>query len=80
MGERVRCPRSPRVLDLGEIWLGEGRERRAVLISPWTFYEGEIKYMLMPFPSAWAPRESSCRTGFLMFVFKMWFRKEPPGI
>lgn len=69
---------------LGEIRLGEGREWRAVPISLWAFYDGEIKYMLMVetslLTSPWVPRESSCKTGFEMLCFNMWFRKEPPGI
>lgn len=62
---------------LGEIRLGEGQERRAFPISLWAFYAGEIKYMLMVetslLTSPLAPRESSCKTGFLMFVLRCGF-------
>lgn len=71
----------PRFSGLGEIRLGEGRERRAVPISLWAFYGGEIKYMLMVetslLTSPLAPRESSCKTGFLTYVLRCGFGRNP---
>lgn len=69
---------------LGEIRLGEGRESRAVPISLWVFYDGKIKHMLMVemplLPSPLTPGESSCKTGFLMYVLRCGFGRNPPPL